>query len=92
MKTGHIRIFIDKKICFEYYELKKPKIRQPEKQLYYFNTKKKEEYKASKRLVEINNESYANCFNLDDNGNLDSFWVIIKNKKYIIQNNQFSKA
>ena len=103
MKTGHIKIFIDKKIYFEYYLLEKPKwldynkigIQPKYRKNYKFKKgtydKAMKKYEASKQLIEINNVMVIDCFNLDNN-DLDSFWIIIKNKKNIVQNNQPCKA
>lgn len=95
---GYIRILIDKKPYFQPEGLKKPSRRIMtgnkfgDKFIDNKFIKAMEEYKLSRELIEIDNENYANHFYLDDNEELDSFWIIIKNKKNLFQNNQPCKT
>jgi len=86
-KEGQIIIGIDKRVYFEYYELplKVKDFHKPKLETLV-------EHEASKRLVEVENESYADQFNLNEINKLDSVWIIVNNEKYIIQNNQPCKA
>lgn len=91
-KPGHIRIGIDWKVYFEYYEFPKPnKLNYPFaifRREHYLTrisyTKAMEKYEASKRLIEVNN--------VERHGNL--YLIGIKEGKYIgvALNNQLCKA
>ena len=95
MKTGHIRIFIDKKICFEYYELEKPEFPLTNKDKEYLSFQmallnhegNMKEYEASKRLVEVVNIT----MNYDEDDNMiEEGWV--EDIEEFVKNNQQCKA
>ncbi len=80
IKPGHIRLRIDRKVYFEYYELKPPGV-----SLYYSGGneyyKQMDKYKASKQLIEVSNIKYK-------------VYVVIDSLDYLqrIKNNQPCKA
>ena len=98
IKPGYIEI--TDKVRFVYHEKEKPNkdefwntlfsLRKIFLKVCYSIAMK--EYEASKQTIEVSNDSYANCFNLDDDGKIDSFWIIIKGTKNLLQNNQPCKA
>jgi len=88
-KLGHIRIKLER-VWFEYYELEKPRKEDFFEHEWYLD--ELEEYEASNRTVEVSNNKSADFFNLDNVGKLETCWLLVNNKKYIIYNNQPCEA
>ncbi len=92
IKPGHIRLGIDRKVCFEYYLLEKPDF---DNDLKYtlsdneFDYKKYKrdviKYEASKQLIEVSNKIYPVI-------TIIPYWIVVNKKYEIIQDNQKCKA
>ncbi len=88
IKPGHIRI--KEKVYFEPDGSPEPPTDKKMANYSYGYTIAMKEYEASKQLIEVSNVTHIDRFNLDNNRNVDSFWIIIKNRKNLLQNNNQS--